>query len=212
MSKILVTGGAGFIGSNLVAHLLSQEHEVTVVDNLLTGNRVNILPFLERESFKFYEMGTETPAFKKALESVKSDEIYHLACPTGVPNIQNLGEEMVDACSTWTKQVLQLAQSSEASFLYTSSSEIYGNPTVFPQSESYTGNVHPQGWRANYEEGKRFSETLVSLFVKKYGVRARTVRLFNMYGPNMHLADHRVIPRFVTQALSGKELTVYGDG
>jgi UDP-glucuronate decarboxylase len=169
---------------------------------------------MQSPHFKFYQMGTETPEFEKQFIEGNShvfDEVYELACPTGVPNIKILGEEMMDSCSTGTKNVLRVAEKHDAKFILTSSSEVYGDPEVFPQAESYTGNVHPQGVRASYEEGKRYAETLTSLFAVKYNVDAKTVRLFNVYGPNMSLKDQRVIPRFVQQALRGIPLTVYSN-
>jgi nucleoside-diphosphate-sugar epimerase len=210
--KILIAGGAGFLGSNLTRSLLSQGHEVVVVDSLSTGSRDNISDLLSHSRFYFYEMGVETDEFVNEFivnDGRHFDYVYDLACPTGVPNIQYLGEEMVDACSVGTKNLLRLALKHKAKFLLTSSSEVYGDPEVFPQTEDYTGNVDPQGWRANYEEGKRFAETLVSLFVKKHNLNAKTVRLFNVYGPFMNLRDQRVVPRFVTQALAGDPLTVH---
>jgi nucleoside-diphosphate-sugar epimerase len=159
-------------------------------------------------------MGIETPEFVEEFltkDTHSFDYIYNLACPTGVPNIEYLGEEMIDTCSTGTKNVLKLAQKNKAKFLFTSSSEVYGDPEVFPQAENYTGNVDPQGVRANYEEGKRFSESLVALFVRKYAVNAKTVRLFNVYGPYMSLKDQRVIPRFVQQALRNEPLTLHNN-
>lgn len=210
--KILVAGGSGFIGSILAAELIKQGHEVTVVDSLVTGIRENIKDLEKNPKFRFYEMGVETQDFVDEFlnkDTHAFDYVYDLACPTGVPNIQILGEEMVDACSTGTKNLLKLALKNKAKFLITSSSEVYGDPERFPQDETYAGNVDPQGWRANYEEGKRFAETLVQLFATKYDVDAKTVRLFNVYGPNMSLKDQRVIPRFAQQALNGEPLTVH---
>lgn len=214
---ILITGGAGFLGSNLAERLLKEKNSVVVVDNLITGSKQNIADLRKYDNFAFYNMSIESDSFLHALLDPRKigrtfDRVYDLACPTGVPNIARLGEEMVDACSTGTKNVLKVALAHKARFLFTSSSEIYGAPLVEPQSEEYTGNVDPQGARANYEEGKRFSETLVSLYVKKYKLHGVTVRLFNAYGPRMSLGDERVIPRFVSQALTGEPLTVHGDG
>jgi UDP-glucuronate decarboxylase len=141
--KILITGGAGFIGSNLTKRLLDKGHEVIVVDNLITGRIENIEPFLKMPNFKFYNCSIELEEFKQLFESAKIsiDQIYHLACPTGVPNIEKLGDEMLAACSSGTLNVLNLAVDMGAKFIFTSSSEIYGEPEVFPQNESYTGNV-----------------------------------------------------------------------
>jgi nucleoside-diphosphate-sugar epimerase len=212
--NILIAGGAGFIGSNLSKRLLEEGHKVFVVDNLLTGTIENIESLKENKNFKFLKCGIEEEAFLKFCDELgnKFDRVYDLACPTGVPNIEILGEEMLTACSVGTWNVLKVAKKADADMLFTSSSEIYGEPLVTPQDEKYTGNVETMGPRSNYEEGKRFSETLVAHFVKKYGVRARTVRLFNAYGPNMSLDDTRVIPRFNIQAISNVPLTVQGDG
>lgn len=212
--KILVTGGAGFIGSNLVEYLLSQGHAVTVVDNLITGQAENVERFSRNANYKFFDCGIETAEFRRLFSKAKRpfDRIYNLACPTGVPNIQLLGDEILAACSAGTSNVLDLANRMKAKFLLTSSSEIYGQPEVFPQSESYSGNVNPLSDRANYEEGKRFSETLVQRYAKTRRTQAKIVRLFNVYGPYMHFNDTRVIPRFARQALSGDEVTVQGDG
>lgn len=212
--KILITGGAGFIGSNLAKRLLDRGYEVVVVDNLITGRKENIAAYLRLPNFKFYHCSIESEEFKQLFDKtrIRFDEIYHLACPTGVPNIDKLGDEMLSACSSGTLNVLNLAAEMEAKFLFTSSSEIYGEPLVSPQSESYTGNVSTLGERANYEEGKRFSETLVQRFVRSRGLKATIVRFFNVYGPNMSLHDSRVVSRFAAQALTGKPLTVQGDG
>jgi nucleoside-diphosphate-sugar epimerase len=213
--KALITGGAGFLGSNLSADLLKNGYEVVVVDNFSTGSRANIDRLKTMPNFTFFEMCIVSPQYKETFNGNKKwkfDEVYHLACPTGVPNIEKLGEEMMDVCSLGTKNVLETALKSGARLVFTSSSEIYGDPEISPQSEEYTGNVHPQGPRANYEEGKRFSETLVQLYVQKYGLNARTLRLFNVYGPNLNVTDTRVIPTFIQSALQNKSLPVHGDG
>jgi nucleoside-diphosphate-sugar epimerase len=213
--KALITGGAGFLGSNLSATLLAKGYEVVVVDNFSTGSRENITKLKKFPQFAFFEMCIASQLYQKTFignSNWKFDEVYHLGCPTGVPNIKKLGEEMMDTCSIGTKNVLQTALENKARLVFTSSSEIYGDPQVSPQSEAYTGNVDPQGERANYEEGKRFSEALVQLFVKKYGLNARTLRLFNVYGPNLSQSDTRVVPNFVRAALQDKPLPIYGDG
>ncbi len=212
--NILVAGGGGFIGSNLCAKLLNQGHRVWAIDCFHTGEPSNLESLLDNPNFVFGEVGIETPAFMEFCKNagVKFDRVYDLACPTGVPNIETLGEEMLDACSTGTKQALIVAREHNARFLLTSSSEIYGDPQMHPQPEHYSGNVDPLGWRANYEEGKRFAETTAALFAKKYGVQATMVRLFNVYGPKMALRDFRVIPRFAVQALKHEPVTVHGDG
>ncbi len=194
--KILITGGAGFLGSNLTKRLLNEGNRVLVVDNLLTGNLDNVKHLESNKNFEFYNCGIETNEFLKLCENSGNDfdRVYDLACPTGVPNIETLGQEMILACSTGTMNVLEVAKKSKAKFFFTSSSEVYGEPLVTPQHEGYTGNVETMGFRANYEEGKRFSETLVVHYVKAHGVDGVMVRLFNVYGPNMHISDSRVFP------------------
>ncbi|OHA88886.1 MAG: hypothetical protein A3C70_01735 [Candidatus Zambryskibacteria bacterium RIFCSPHIGHO2_02_FULL_43_14] len=212
--NILIAGAAGFIGSNLSDKLLKDGHKVWAVDNFTTGKSENLESFKDNKNFIFAECGVETEDFLKFCsdQRVKFDQIFDLACPTGVPNIEILGDEMLEACSNGTKNILRVAHEHNARFLFTSSSEIYGEPEVPVQSENYTGNVDPIGWRANYEEGKRFSETLIMHAVRKHKLNARIVRLFNVYGPNMALGDFRVIPTFITQALVNKPLTVHGAG
>ena len=212
--NILITGAAGFIGSNLSAKLLKDGHKIWAVDNFLTGKPETLDILRENTNFIFAHCGIETEDFLKFCsdQEVKFDQIFDLACPTGVPNIEILGEEMLIACSDGTRNVLKVAQEHDARFLFSSSSEIYGEPEVPAQRETYTGNVDPIGWRANYEEGKRFSETLIMHAVRKHKLKASIVRLFNVYGPKMSLEDSRVIPTFVIQALTGKGLTVHGKG
>lgn len=212
--NILITGGAGFIGSHLAEYLLEQDHTVTVVDNFSTGSKDKIRPILDHPRFSFFEMSVDSEVFIDNFLRIDDhfDQIYHLACPTGVPNCVTLSEEMIDACSFGVKNVLRVAREHESKFLVTSSSEIYGDPLVFPQTEEYTGNVQPVSLRSPYEEGKRFTETITMMFHRKYGVDTKIVRLFNVYGPRMSLTDTRVIPRLATQALRGERMTVHNGG
>lgn len=212
--NILVAGGAGFIGSNLCTKLIHDGNSVWAVDNFSTGTRSNIDHLRANKKFTFKECGIESVEFVEFCKNanIKFDYVFDLACPTGVPNIETLGEEMLEACSVGIRNILRVAHEHNARFLFTSSSEVYGDPAISPQAEEYTGNVDPIGWRANYEEGKRFGETWVTLFVKKYKLNASIVRLFNVYGPNMALSDFRVVPRFAVQAISGDPLTVHGQG
>lgn len=211
--RILVTGGAGFIGKNLTLKLLNDGHKVVVVDNFITSNKADFKALLKPERLKLIEGDiTDTKLISKIQKDFKFDEIYHLACPTGVPNILPLAFEMLMTCSTGTKNILELALGKKAKVLFTSSSEVYGDPEVFPQSEEYTGNVDPIGYRSPYEEGKRFSESLVKMYSQKYGLEAKIVRLFNTYGPFMSLKDTRVIPQFILAAKNGKSLPVKGRG
>lgn len=212
MASILVTGGAGFIGSNLCRTLLQQGHRVVAVDNLITGKQENTLPFLHTSRFSFHRLDITDPAFVSVFEKEKFDFIYHLACPTGVPNLTLLAEEMLRTCSIGTFHVLELAKKHESRVLYASSAEVYGDPEVFPQGEDYTGNVDPIGPRSAYEEGKRFSESCVAMYVRRHAVSGVIVRIFNTYGPGMSLDDTRVIPQFIKSIRDKKPLRIYGNG
>jgi len=211
-TSVLVTGGAGFIGSNLCRTLLERGFVVYAVDNFITGREENITPLLENARFHFTKIDVTDTVFYERFADIPVDYVYHLACPTGVPNIKILGEQMLLTSAIGTKNTLQIAQLHNARLLFTSSSEIYGEPEAFPQHEDYTGNVNPIGPRSAYEEGKRFSESMIALYVRKYGINARIVRLFNTYGPGMSLLDQRVIPQFLNSILQGSDLLVYGDG
>jgi dTDP-glucose 4,6-dehydratase/UDP-glucuronate decarboxylase len=213
MTEILVSGGAGFIGVNLCKKLLSQGHEVIAIDNLITASGQNIKKLSENPKFKFIKHDITKPlppVFSHDQTTVKY--IYHLACPTGVPNIKTLGEEMLLTSSLGTRNMLEMARKYSATLLFTSSSEVYGQPEVFPQSEDYNGNVNPVGYRSPYEEGKRFSESLVMLYIRKYNLSAKIVRVFNTYGPYMSPTDTRVIPTFIRQAIDNKPIPIHGDG
>src|SRR3989344_471526 len=164
---ILVTGGAGFIGTNLCLKFLKEGHKVIAVDNFITGSKSNLRVLRGYPNFTFIKWDITKPFTRNQLPAT-CDQIYHLACPTGVENIGPLAEEMLLTCSLGTKNILDLAKETKAKILFTSSSEVYGNPQVFPQSEDYSGNVDPIGFRSPYEEGKRFSESQVSMYVRKY--------------------------------------------
>lgn len=211
--KILVTGAAGFIGSNLVEHLLEKGNFVYGVDNFITSSYENIERLSKSPNFVFIEVDiSKGIQSQDVLRDIKFDEIYHLACPTGVPNLVILAEEMLSTCSQGTKNILEITRKNNAKFLFTSSSEVYGDPKEFPQNEEYTGNVNQIGIRSPYEEGKRFSESLITMYVRKYNLDAKIVRVFNTYGQNMSKSDMRVIPRFIHQLEQDKPLTVHGDG
>lgn len=210
--KILITGGAGFIGSNLARKLLEDGHHVDVVDNLITG-RIDSIEFLRsNEHFRFFKLDITDQEFFKTFVGISHDEIYHLACPTGVPNIELYGEEMLKTCSVGTDNVLRLAVTHNSKVVFSSSAEVYGDPEVFPQHEDYTGNVHPTGPRSAYEEGKRFSEALVKSYVDNYKLDAKIVRIFNTFGVGMSPDDSRVIPNFLKFIREGKKIVIYGDG
>ncbi len=203
---ILVTGGAGFIGANLVRRLLQEGHRVTVLDNLETGSHGNLaglegaLAFLEGDV-------TRPPSFPE-----KFDRIYHLACPASPPQYQKDPVRTLTTNVVGTLAMLDLAAASGARFLQASTSEIYGDPLESPQKESYWGHVNPVGPRSCYDEGKRAAETAVMDHGRTRGTDARVVRIFNTYGPFMDPADGRVVSNFIVQALKGEPLTIYGDG
>ncbi len=214
MSRILITGGAGFIGVNLCKKLLRQGHEVIAVDNFITSTDNNIKLLLSNSKFRFIKQDITKPIsnFIRRIGGSNFKYIYHLACPTGVPNLIKLAKEMLLTCSLGTRNVLELARIHSAKVLFTSSSEVYGDPQASPQTEDYTGNVDPVGIRSPYEEGKRFSESLIQVYVRKYNLKAKIVRVFNTYGSYVALNDSRVVPRFLRQALGNKPLTVEGKG
>ena len=214
MKKILVTGAAGFIGSNLAEHLLRKGHLVFGVDNFITGSVENVDRLRVNPNFSFLEADISdlAPSQEIALTNQKFDEVYHLACPTGVPNLVTLAEEMLLTCSIGTRNVLEIAKDSRAKFLFTSSSEVYGDPQQFPQTEEYTGNVDPVNVRSPYEEGKRYSESLVAMYTRKHGLESRIVRVFNTYGPYMADKDARVIPKFMNQLRANTPLSIHGRG
>ncbi len=214
--KILVAGGAGFIGSHLCEKLLKKGNRVFCVDNLLTGNLKNIEPFLKNKKFKFWQWDvTQKPTQKMAVE--KFDAIFHLASPAS-PNPESplsylhYPAETLFANSLGTFNLLELANQDKAKFLFASTSEIYGDPKISPQPETYWGNVNPNGIRSCYDEAKRFGEAMTMVFVRKFKVNARIVRIFNTYGPKMDKKDGRVVVNFINQILEKKPLTVYGQG
>lgn len=210
--QALVVGGAGFIGSNLCRTLVRQGYVVDCVDNLITGCIEAIQPLRANPRFRFLKLDITESAFSSAALARRYDEIYHLACPTGVPNIAILGEEMIQTCSVGTDNVLRVASAHDARVVFASSAEVYGDPQQFPQNEGYCGNVDPVGPRSAYEEGKRFGESLTRLYASKYNVDAKIVRIFNTFGVGMRLSDSRVIPSFLRCLQAGRALTIYGDG
>lgn len=210
--KILVTGGTGFIGSNLCLKLLANGDTVYAVDNFITSDASNIAELQHNPNFYFNRLDITSAEFIKLFSATDLDIIYHLACPTGVPNLGPLAEEMLLTCSIGTKNVLDIALKQHAKILLTSSSEVYGDPLVFPQDEEYTGNVNPIGHRSPYEEGKRFSESLVTAYHHKFGLNTKIVRIFNTYGPYMSFNDTRVIPKFLVEIFNNRNLTIKKPG
>lgn len=213
MKAALVTGCAGLIGTALTRRLLEDLYHVFGVDNFITSHKDNLKPLLNNPSFTFIEHDITKPFDSKfPLPNSKFETIYHLACPTGVPNLIPLAQEMLLTSSIGTQNVLELARKTGASVVFTSSSEVYGNPLKFPQRENYSGNVDPRGLRSPYEEGKRFSEALIMMYVRKYKVDAKIVRVFNTYGPQVNSRDSRVVCKFIKLAQQNKSLTVEGKG
>lgn len=211
MKKILVAGGAGFIGSNLCERLLKEKNQVTCVDNLSTGDKKNIAPLLSKSRFQFFNLNICDEKAVQRLEA-KFDEIYHLASPASVTCIMERPIEVALVNSVGTNNLLKLALKNKAKLLFTSSSEAYGDPKEHPQKESYRGNTSSVGVRSGYDEGKRFGEALCMAYYRELGANVKIIRIFNTYGQNSSIQDTRVIPQFVTQALLGKPLTVHGDG
>lgn len=204
--KIVITGGAGFIGSNLAARLIAEGHTVLCVDNLLTGSVENIAHLQEHPRFTFIEHDVTQPF------PFEADAIFHLASPASPVGYLDHPIETILVNSQGTYQMLEAAKKQHAMFLISSTSEIYGDPLVHPQTEDYWGNVNPIGPRACYDESKRLGETLTMEYYRQFQVNTRIVRIFNTYGPNSQADDGRMIPNFITQALKNEPLTIYGDG
>ena len=204
--RVLITGGAGFIGANLAGRLLHDGNEVTVYDDLLTGRRENLAAFRDDPDFRFIEGEVEE------LPDLPADRIYHLACPASPVHYRKDPIKTAKTSVLGALRVLDLASRCGARVLLSSTSEIYGNPLVHPQTESYFGNVRTTGPRACYDEGKRMAETLFMDHFRMYGTQIRIVRIFNTYGPKMRPDDGRVVSNLIMEALHGRPLTVYGDG
>jgi UDP-glucuronate decarboxylase len=206
MKRILVTGGAGFIGSHLCERLLKEEHDVICLDNYFTGSKRNIVHLLKHPYFELIRHDVIIPYYCEV------DEIYNLACPASPIHYQYNPIKTVKTSVMGAINMLGLAKRVKAKILQASTSEVYGDPQVNPQSESYWGNVNPIGRRANYDEGKRCAETLFMDYHIQNNVRIKIARIFNTYGTNMNLNDGRVISNFIVQALTHKDITIYGDG
>lgn len=204
--KILVTGGAGFLGSHLCERLLDEGNEVVCLDNYFTGQKQNVVHLLKDPFFELIRHDVTMPFF------IEVDEIYNLACPASPVHYQYNPIKTVKTSVMGAINMLGLAKRIKAKILQASTSEVYGDPQIHPQTESYWGHVNPIGERACYDEGKRAAETLFVNYHKQNRVRIKIVRIFNTYGPRMHPNDGRVVSNFIMQALQGKDITVYGDG
>ncbi|HJQ08210.1 MAG TPA: UDP-glucuronic acid decarboxylase family protein [Candidatus Saccharimonadales bacterium] len=209
--QILIAGGAGFIGSHLCEAYLAEGAHVTCIDNTSTGRKQNIRQFIKEPNFSFHQVDI-CESLPAEVTKQKYDFILNLASPASPPKYQELAIETLLVGAIGTKNLLDLARRDNARFFHASTSEVYGDPTVHPQLESYYGNVNSYGPRAMYDEAKRFSEALIYVYRNKYGLSTGTARIFNTYGPGMDPEDGRVVSNFITQALAGKPLTIYGDG
>ncbi len=206
MARILVTGGAGFIGSHLCGRLVGQGHEVICLDNFFTGRRENLKGLLDHQSFELVRHDIIQPIL------LEVDRIYHLACPASPVHYQYNPVKTIKTSVIGTTNMLGLAKRVHARILLASTSEVYGDPAEHPQRESYWGNVNPIGLRSCYDEGKRVAETLMMDYHRSNRVDVKIVRIFNTYGPRMLFNDGRVVSNFIVQALAAKPITIYGDG
>jgi nucleoside-diphosphate-sugar epimerase len=208
---VLITGGAGFLGSHLCERYLRDGHRVTCLDSMVTGSPSNVAHLRHHADFRLVVADVADFDAQQHVEA-PLDAILHFACPASPPQYMRLPMETINACSDGTRRLLETAQAQGARILIASTSEIYGDPVVHPQVESYWGNVNPIGVRSVYDESKRFSEMLTAAWHRSYGTNTAIVRIFNTYGPRMNPADGRAIPNLITQALAGAPLTVYGSG
>ena len=204
--KILVTGGAGFLGSHLCDKLVAQGHDVLCVDNFFTGTKANVAHLMSHPNFELMRHDVTFPLF------VEVDEIYNLACPASPIHYQRDPVQTTKTSVHGAINMLGLAKRVKAKILQASTSEVYGDPEVHPQPESYWGKVNPVGIRSCYDEGKRCAETLFFDYWRQHQLEIKVVRIFNTYGPRMHPNDGRVVSNFIVQALKGEDITIYGDG
>ena len=206
MKRILVTGGAGFLGSHLCGVLLSQGNKVICVDNCFTGTKENIQHLFQNNKFEFIRHDLCFPLY------IEVDEIYNLACPASPIHYQHDPVQTIKTSILGIINMLGLAKRTGAKIFQASTSEVYGDPEVHPQPETYWGRVNPNGPRSCYDEGKRAAESLMFDYHRQHGVKIKVARIFNTYGPKMHPDDGRVVSNFIVQALQGKDITIYGDG
>ena len=204
--KVLITGAAGFLGSHLSASLLEEGHQVIGLDDFSTGSMENLLKIKSNINFQIIKHDVREPI------EIEADAILNFACPASPIHYQSDPVKTIETNFLGIINMLHLAKKNKAILLQASTSEIYGDPTISPQNESYWGNVNPIGIRSCYDEGKRAAETLCFDYRRQYGVDTRVIRIFNTYGPNMAIGDGRVVSNFIVQALQGKDITIYGDG
>ncbi len=204
--KILITGGGGFLGSHLCERLLNEGHEIICLDNFFTGNKHNIVHLMSNPRFEVLRHDVTLPLF------IEVDEIYNLACPASPIHYQHDPVQTTKTCVHGAINMLGLAKRTGAKIMQASTSEVYGDPEIHPQIESYWGKVNPIGIRSCYDEGKRCAETLFLDYHRQHGLDIKIARIFNTYGPKMHADDGRVVSNFVVQALKGEDITIYGDG
>jgi UDP-glucuronate decarboxylase len=204
--RVLITGGAGFIGSHLAEKLLSQDHEVIILDNFYTGQKSNLLKISSNPNFEVLRQDVTEPI------SLEVDAIYHLACPASPVHYQKFPVQTIKTSVLGSINALELATRLNIPILLSSTSEVYGDPNISPQTETYWGNVNPIGLRSCYDEGKRAAETLFFDFNRQYSTEIRVARIFNTYGPNMSPEDGRVVSNFIVQAIKNNDITIYGDG
>ena len=205
--NILVTGGAGFIGSHLCKSLIEMGHKIICLDNLFTGSKDNILDLIDNPNFEFINHDIVEPFYRENI-----DEIYNLACPASPIHYQYNPIKTIKTCTIGVINMLGLAKKNNAKILQASTSEVYGDPKIHPQKEDYNGNVNPVGFRSCYDEGKRCAETLFMDYYREHNLNIKIVRIFNTYGPNMTKNDGRVVSNFILQALENQNITIYGDG
>lgn len=213
MKTIVITGGAGFLGSNLCIRLINEGNRVIAIDNLYTGRLLNLQSIINNDKFVFVKADIVDENIKEIVKQhAPIDEIYNLACPASPPAYQSQPIHTLKTSVFGIINMLEIATEQHARLLQSSTSEVYGDPDVHPQVEAYRGNVNPIGIRACYDEGKRCAETLCFDFNRQYGTKVKVIRIFNTYGPNMDPKDGRVVSNFILQALKSEDITIYGDG
>lgn len=210
--RILITGAAGFIGSHLATRLLNEGHDVVGIDNFSTGSAENLTHIAHHPNFRLIEHDVITPLNDLLLFEGRWDWIMHFACPASPPKYLARPLETMRVCSEGTWHLLEFARAHRAGFFLASTSEVYGDPNVHPQPESFWGNVNPIGPRSVYDEGKRFAEAMTCAYHRTHSIPVRIIRIFNTYGPRMDIKDGRVVTNFIGQALRGEPLSMYGDG